>query len=336
MALDELLSTSADTMTMLLSAMDYAVFEIFGEELRTANSAPDWLVQFLSSNCESDEILECLPFLRSFLSEALLFWDTATPGRLESDFWTQTTASGNEIHLLAFAVLADGRRFILLRREQQLYEEREKAQTYAHETFLQLQMIAGLKKEVEDTAHALKAVNATLNQLSTRDPLTGVPNRRRFEEMFEIELARAASADDVISVMFLDIDHFKKLNDTDGHRAGDDCLRSVGKLLSELMERPGDLVARLGGDEFAVLLPAIDSDAAFEIGLNLSRAIRELHIARQDPALKVTASIGIYTRPAKSGVTMSDMLHAADGALYQAKRAGRNRVMVSAPIEPLP
>ena len=165
MPLDELLSTRVDTMAMLLSAMDYAVFEVFGEELRTANGAPGWLVEFLSSNCQSDEILECLPFLRSFLPEALMFWDTATPGRLESDFWTQTADSGNEIHLLAFAVLADERRFILLRREHQLYEERERSQTYAHETFLQLQMIAGLKKEVEDTALALKAVNATLNQL---------------------------------------------------------------------------------------------------------------------------------------------------------------------------
>jgi diguanylate cyclase (GGDEF)-like protein len=336
MQLDELLSTGVDTMAMLLSAMDYAVFEVFGKELRTANSAPAWLVQFIASNCESDEILECLPFLESFLTEALMFWKTATPGRLESDFWTQTTVAGDEIHLLAFAVQADGRRFILLRREHQLYEERERSETYANETFLQLQTIAGLKKEVEDTAQALQAVNVQLNQLSTRDPLTGISNRRRFEEIFELELTKTDNAGDALSVLFMDIDHFKRLNDTNGHRAGDDCLRSVGKLLGEFMERPRDLAARLGGDEFAVLLPAIGSDVAFEIGLNLSRAIQQLHIARQDPALKVTASIGIYTRPPKSGVTMSEMLHAADGALYQAKRAGRNRVMVSAPIEPLP
>jgi diguanylate cyclase (GGDEF)-like protein len=333
---DELLSTHVESMAMLLSAMDYAVFEVFGEELQTANRAPAWLVEFISSDCESDEILSRLPFLESFLAEALMFWRMETPGRLESNFWTQTTASGDDIHLLAFAVQADGRRFILLRRERHLYDEREKAETYANETFLQLQKIARMKTEVEDTAQALQALNVQLNQLSTRDPLTGVPNRRRFEEVFETELSKANCAGNAISVLFLDIDHFKRLNDTKGHGAGDACLRSVGKLLGEFLGRPGDLVARLGGDEFAVLLPAVDADAALQTGLDLSRSVQELQIAHQSSTLRVTASIGIYTRPPKSRVTTSEMLHAADGALYRAKRAGRNRVMVSAPIEPLP
>ena len=161
------------------------------------------------------------------------------------------------------------------------------------------------------------ANEAKLRQLSEQDSLTGLSNRRRFEALLHDQVARADGA-----VVLVDIDHFKFVNDSLGHAAGDELLRSVAGKLNDAL-RPGDSVARLGGDEFAVLLADVDEDTARSVAGHLLVAARSTAAA-----VAVTVSAGVAAYRAESLKNPLDVLVAADIALYQAKEAGRDRVAV--------
>ncbi|HET7434548.1 MAG TPA: diguanylate cyclase [Thermoanaerobaculia bacterium] len=165
--------------------------------------------------------------------------------------------------------------------------------------------------------HLSKAIE-TLHHISTHDGLTGVANRRHFDETLQLEWRRAARTQRPLSLFIADIDHFKALNDEIGHQAGDDCLRRVATTLRDHLHRAADLVARYGGEEFAILLP--DTDAASSAAL-----AERMRVAVA--ATDVTVSIGCATVvPTKEG-DAGDLIKRADDALYEAKRAGRNRVV---------
>jgi diguanylate cyclase (GGDEF)-like protein len=188
---------------------------------------------------------------------------------------------------------------------------------------------ASLTGQLETKTRALEEANAhlaraieTLHLISTRDGLTGVPNRRHFDETLAREWRRAARSQRPLSLLMLDIDYFKRLNDTAGHQAGDDCLRAVATMLSESLQRAGDVVARYGGEEFAVLLPETDKADA----QHLAERLR----ARVDAAGSITVSIGVATVvPPADASGCETLVRNADSALYEAKRAGRNRVVAS-------
>jgi len=161
---------------------------------------------------------------------------------------------------------------------------------------------------------------------ASQDPLTGLKNRRRFEEDLRGELARSRREHTVGAVMMLDLDNFKQVNDTLGHPVGDRTIAEIAAVLSARM-RETDTVARLGGDEFAVVLPRCDLDEAEEIAEAIAKAIR-LHTLPGEAAPPITASIGIATfGPRSEGYDA--VLSAADNAMYEAKRAGRDHVRVS-------
>jgi len=162
---------------------------------------------------------------------------------------------------------------------------------------------------------------------ATTDPLTGVANRRAFTDRAALAIARTAQDRGALSLLAIDIDHFKRINDGYGHDVGDEALKSVARVIGERL-RTDDLLARLGGEEFAVLMPGTDIAAAERQAERLREAVAAAVISAQDVRLSATISIGIagFT----TGGRLEDLMKAADQALYQAKESGRNRVAVAA------
>ena len=175
----------------------------------------------------------------------------------------------------------------------------------------------------------LKQQADRLESLSLLDALTDIPNRRRYDETLASEWARAKRDETPLSLIMIDIDHFKEYNDFYGHGAGDVCLQRVATELVEGVVRPGDLVARYGGEEFVVILPDTDKDAAGQIAERLRERIEKLNLAHAYSGTKsvITISAGVATQTELGECLSSRMLHdSADKALYMAKAGGRNRV----------
>ncbi|KPF82037.1 hypothetical protein IP70_22390 [alpha proteobacterium AAP38] len=175
----------------------------------------------------------------------------------------------------------------------------------------------------------LKRRTDALTRLATMDGLTGIPNRRVFDQSLAQELRRLGRGTGPLSLVLIDVDHFKRYNDFYGHPAGDDCLRAVAAALAGSVRRAGELAARYGGEEFAILLPGSDMNAAIGLAEKMRSCIAGLrlaHAARPDGA-HVTISAGAATLgPAQQGEGAA-LIEAADQALYRAKAAGRNRVL---------
>jgi two-component system, cell cycle response regulator len=171
------------------------------------------------------------------------------------------------------------------------------------------------------------ADNARLEQLAQTDPLTQLLNRRALTERITAEMERALRYDSTMALLMIDLDHFKKVNDTYGHLVGDDVLRDVGQLLSETI-RGSDIVARYGGEEFLVLLPETDDAGAEAFADRIRSAVEEHRFASDSLAepLRITASIGVAVYPAARIESVEDLFARADAALYRAKADGRNRV----------
>ncbi len=188
-----------------------------------------------------------------------------------------------------------------------------------------------------------KKLEAQLRELSRTDGLTGIPNRRAFEDALSMEWRRAMrESGSSLSLALIDIDHFKAFNDEYGHPAGDECLRLVATAISNMAQRPGDFAARFGGEEFGLLLPSTDAQGANIIAERVREAVMTLAIPHNGNARNgvVTISVGIATmRSAGSGKEQADpaiLVRAADSALYQAKRIGRNRVHAAPPLMTVP
>lgn len=167
-----------------------------------------------------------------------------------------------------------------------------------------------------------------LKRCSMEDPLTGLANRRRFDEAFEVEWRRALREKQSVSIFFADIDFFKKYNDLYGHQAGDDCLRRVAESLKSVLNRAGDLVARYGGEEFVAILPNTELAGAIKIGETMRERVIQLSVPHEGSrvAQVVTISIGVVACVPFEGISCKDVVEIADRALYEAKKEGRNRI----------
>ncbi|MFH1914773.1 MAG: PAS domain S-box protein [Pseudomonadota bacterium] len=170
-----------------------------------------------------------------------------------------------------------------------------------------------------------KATEARLRELATTDSLTGLSNRRRFMELAEREFARGKRYQGALTMLMMDIDHFKRVNDTHGHDVGDEVLRELAHISRAALREP-DVLGRLGGEEFGVLLPETDSVAALEVAERLRRAIENTPIATAAGEMRITVSIGAATSNTDAE-SVATLLKRADVALYAAKEAGRNRVV---------
>lgn len=183
-----------------------------------------------------------------------------------------------------------------------------------------------LLSQLEKTNSELKHANERLARHALTDGLTGLPNRRHFDRSLSEMLARAVRREQPFSLVLIDVDLFKRFNDTYGHLAGDGCLTAVGKAMAEAI-RAADLIARYGGEEFALLLPDTGKDAACALAGNLRSAIAAVDLSHLPghPA-SVTASLGIATRQANEATSPEQLIARADEALYAAKHEGRDCV----------
>ncbi|MCI0528936.1 MAG: diguanylate cyclase, partial [Nitrospira sp.] len=176
----------------------------------------------------------------------------------------------------------------------------------------------------------LEEANQTLLRLSFLDGLTGVANRRGFDESLEREWRRGVRYKTPLSLIMIDIDCFKAYNDNYGHLSGDECLRQVATTLSYKVRRPGDFVARFGGEEFVAILPATHVEGAAVVAEALRTGVESLAIlhAYSQVSDRITISLGVASTFPKLNASSVTLITTADRALYQAKRDGRNRVKI--------
>lgn len=192
----------------------------------------------------------------------------------------------------------------------------------------ELQARVRVHHRLAQSIRALEESRRQLAEQATTDPLTGLKNRRAFFARAEelLALARRHHAD--VSVLVLDIDHFKKLNDSYGHDAGDQALRKASDVLKRMV-RAEDIVARIGGEEFALLLPGTNRLGAAVLAERIRVAIENEPLSFSDPTIMVTASIGVSSMRGDNAEGITGLLRIADQRLYLAKQAGRNRICVN-------
>jgi diguanylate cyclase (GGDEF)-like protein/PAS domain S-box-containing protein len=186
--------------------------------------------------------------------------------------------------------------------------------------------ITGRKRDQEHLQSAYRAMET----LVVVDALTGIANRRRFDDALATEWRRALREGTRLSLLLIDADHFKRYNDTYGHVRGDSCLKQIAEAALDIVLRPGDLVARYGGEEFAVVLPGTDETGAVAVAEAICQAVRNRMLPHEGNAPGiVTVSVGCATLVAQRGKKSQDLIEQADQALYRAKARGRNRVEVA-------
>jgi diguanylate cyclase (GGDEF)-like protein len=185
-----------------------------------------------------------------------------------------------------------------------------------------------LEEKVAERTARLEQLNQELQGLAERDGLTGVANRRKGDAYLSEVWTRLRREQQPLSVIMLDVDHFKAYNDNYGHQAGDDCLVAVAETVNAQLQRPADVVARYGGEEFMLILPDTDRDGVVRLGEKIRRAVEALAIAHAHSSVGsvVTVSAGTATMVPEAKEGTEQLLREADIALYRAKRMGRNQV----------
>ena len=188
-------------------------------------------------------------------------------------------------------------------------------------------LLKTLEQRVAERTSELRESEARLRLLATTDSLTGLPNRRRFDEVFAVAWRQALRDQSTISLLMIDADYFKCYNDCYGHEAGDACLRAIAGVIASLVVRAGDFAARYGGEEFLVLLPATDAEGALTVAQRIHAGICELNVPHDGSPMGIaTVSIGVATAIPQHSADRRTLIRAADRNLYVAKQAGRSRI----------
>jgi diguanylate cyclase (GGDEF)-like protein len=206
-------------------------------------------------------------------------------------------------------------------RDEELVQARLLAEMFANIIIRRQQLTA-----LSTTQQQLEEANAHLSRMAMSDSLTGLANRRHFDEEKRQAFDQARRKDEPLALIMLDIDYFKEYNDRYGHQAGDQCLRRIADVLVTAFNYPGELAARIGGEEFAVLLPGMDEDGARRRAEQLRQAVFLLNIPHENSHTtdRVTISLGVVGMDLLNHQSIEQMIAAADAALYRAKAAGRN------------
>lgn len=188
-----------------------------------------------------------------------------------------------------------------------------------------------------EARNELELINETLARLASQDGLTGLANRRHFDQSLLAEFSRSQREESSLGLVLIDVDFFKQYNDIYGHVAGDECLRKIGKVVAYSMRRPGDLAARYGGEEMVILLPGTDLPGALAVAEGVRLAVQSLGIEhRGNPLGVVTASVGVAAfMPTHLENQAVELVELADKALYKAKASGRNQVCYESSCEPV-
>jgi diguanylate cyclase (GGDEF)-like protein len=191
-----------------------------------------------------------------------------------------------------------------------------------------MSLSARAQRATERANVELEAAYQKLEVIAQEDGLTGLANRRRFDEMLENEFSRAMRSGANLSLIMIDIDYFKRFNDRYGHPAGDECLRAIARAIQGALRRPGDLAARYGGEEMAILLPDTHNPGAVTVAETIRETVRALNLVHEDsPSKIVTISLGVASIiPNRNMHVPRDLVKAADEQLYEAKASGRDTV----------
>ncbi len=236
-------------------------------------------------------------------------------------------AEGQEPEMFQFRCRKKDKSYLWMEASLRLY--REPLTGEATGFVVVMRDISHRKADEEELQRAFHMVEA----LAGADGLTGIANRRRFDEVLDREWRRAQRDRSPCSLLLIDVDHFKNYNDIYGHIAGDKCLRRVAETTAQVLHRPADLLARYGGEEFGVILPDTESEGAMNIAEQIRMAVEQLRIPNEgNPHGVVTFSIGCATQVPEVNVEPSRLVQASDSALYQAKSLGRNRVEIAQPV----
>ncbi len=168
-----------------------------------------------------------------------------------------------------------------------------------------------------------------LEELSNTDVLTGIYNRRYFDNLLELEWKRGSREDNILSLIICDIDFFKRVNDSYGHLAGDEYLKKTAAVIAETFKRESDITARYGGEEFVILLPGCNSEDAFELAEKARKRIEKTYVKFGDVEINSTMSFGISSCIPQFSIKSSQLIAEADAALYTAKNDGKNSVKMA-------
>ncbi len=254
---------------------------------------------------------------------------TVLPRNLLTENATQVgSALGVILLSIALADRLDREKKRAFEAQHRLLREERKARM-AQEKSLQVQREANslLEERVHERTRDLEHLNEQPLELRSTDTLTGLKNRGYFDRSFQSAVVRAFRYDEPLSLLVLDIDHFKKFNDTYGHLVGDDCLKMVARCMCKFVTRPQDLAARYGGEEFVVLLPDTPTHGAIQVAERIREEIERTAFRVSGEVLHLTISVGVCSVcPDKADAT-NDIFRWADEALYEAKGQGRNRVV---------
>ncbi len=231
-------------------------------------------------------------------------------------------------------VLARVNAHLTIRKQQQQIQEQNFALETQNEAVLQLN--TRLEQEIYErrqAEEALEKANRKLQRLASLDELTQVANRRAFDEFFSKEWQRMFRDQLPFALILCDIDYFKAYNDSYGHLAGDECLRTIARCMLRAVNRPADLVARYGGEEFVIVLPNTELDGAVHIAKAIKGALARLKLPHSNSSVSpyVTLSFGVSGTVPKYGTASAVLVETADTALYEAKSQGRNTI-VSKPV----
>lgn len=211
-----------------------------------------------------------------------------------------------------------------IRQISRLEKERRERTEKLKETNVLLEVEVNIRKRIEEE---LKEANRDLKLLSSRDGLTGLANRRFFDDYIKTEWERMARERKPLSILLCDVDHFKKYNDTYGHLEGDSCLKAIASAIGNACRRPADLPARYGGEEFIVTLPDTGKQGALRVAEAIRATVARLHIEHRESGEGfVTLSVGSATAVPSPDTEYPSLIKKADAALYRAKGQGRNRV----------
>ena len=250
----------------------------------------------------------------------------------ERSLWLASIAGGLSLLCIALGVLVIGR--IMSNSVDRLVQGANHFAEGNRSHRIHVELPPELNRVAQEFNHMIARIHdaeQVLSEMAQRDELTGLANRRAFEGALPEMMGRARRFEEQFTLLAIDIDHFKKVNDTHGHAAGDEVLRAVARTMMDTM-RDGDRVFRVGGEEFAVLLPRTDGATARLAAERIRQAVEMAPVSFKSTEIAVTVSIGMAST--LDFLEKSDLLEAADAALYRAKHEGRNRIAVNRPGSP--
>jgi diguanylate cyclase (GGDEF)-like protein/PAS domain S-box-containing protein len=299
------------------------------------------LYRLLADNSEDAILCIGIDGVTQFLSPSFYAMTRWEPGALAGQHWWDIVPPADRAILQdAIGELAAGTaqvagRYRCLSADGQTIWVEMRARLVRQEEDRPRTIVANIRDITQQklAEEALEEANAELSAMSVTDALTGISNRRFFDQMLRKEWNRAMRTASPVALLMIDVDHFKAYNDLYGHQMGDQCLRLMAQAISRSVLRAGDLVTRYGGEEFAVILPDTIAEKAAQVGERVLDTLRHHTIThRGTPSGIVSVSIGVASIIPELNSNAADLVDQADAALYQAKHAGRAQVAVAPPV----